>query len=741
VVNEARLGYTRSSARTLPDDGKLFADGTGLTGGAGYALNTGITSTGGFPTVVIQGLGGRLGSAINRPLENGPNPFYDFTDSVSYLLGKHSFKFGGEYAHIETDVFNHDTRGRIDFQHKQVAFTGSTALEDFFAGAPFKGTQIIGDAHRSLKWTSYAGFIQDDWRVTPKLIVNFGLRYSYTSPMKEVHDLLGNFDPKLGLVQQGQSSVGSTLWKPEYHNFSPRLGFAWDVTGKGTTVVRAGASLIYSTFVSGDFLFQGGLSDFNSGSLGAVPTGGCTKIVIAPATCQSVNGTLLSPGGTITLGAVNYKGSDLTWNGMVFPGGGISCTTAKPCNLTAVDPNLHTPYVTNWNLSITRAFNNNLSLEVGYVGNRGSRLAGVTDINQVTPANITATNPSGRKYGDTSAFPYLNYINWFSNYGYSNYHSLQATLTERVTHGISFTAGYTYGHGLDDGSESRYGPLPQISANPRADYASGDFDVRHRFTLTSSYELPGKKGFGQLLEGWKVNSIVTIQSAQPWNIADTGDDFSGGGDFNDRWDFSGNPGDFKARANSIPYCSGFAISNPDTPQAAIDSSGASCSVTSGIYGTSYTPANSAAFINSCVAHSAGVLSTTSGGTTTNNLPGAGCFASGHSVMTPNATGQFGTMGRNIFRDNGFKDWDLSVFKTFIFKERLSAQFRFEVFNVLNHATISNPNGANNGSNNGDDPSNPSAFGDGLQTPDFATGNPIIGSGDNRDIQIGLKLTF
>ena len=110
-------------------------------------------------------------------------------------------------------------------------------------------------------------------------------------------------------------------------------------------------------------------------------------------------------------------------------------------------------------------------------------------------------------------------------------------------------------------------------------------------------------------------------------------------------------------------------------------------------------------------------------------------------MTPNATGQFGTMGRNIFRDNGFKDWDLSVFKTFKFKERLSAEFRFEVFNVLNHATISNPNGANNGSNNGDDPSNPSAFGDGLQTPDFATGNPIIGSGDNRDIQIGLKLTF
>ncbi len=114
---------------------------------------------------------------------------------------------------------------------------------------------------------------------------------------------------------------------------------------------------------------------------------------------------------------------------------------------------------------------------------------------------------------------------------------------------------------------------------------------------------------------------------------------------------------------------------------------------------------------------------------------------GNSVMVPPKAGTFGTMGRNIFRDNGFKNWDLSVFKNFKFTERFGAQFRFEVFDVLNRATISNPNGANNGSHNGDDPSNGSAFGCGCQTPDFATGNPIIGSGGNRAIQLGLKLTF
>ncbi len=99
------------------------------------------------------------------------------------------------------------------------------------------------------------------------------------------------------------------------------------------------------------------------------------------------------------------------------------------------------------------------------------------------------------------------------------------------------------------------------------------------------------------------------------------------------------------------------------------------------------------------------------------------------------------MRRNIFRDNGFKNWDLSVFKTFTFKERYSAQFRVELFNVLNHPTISNPNGANNGGHTGDDPSGTNTFGCGCGTPDFVTGNPFIGSGSSRQMQLGLKLQF
>jgi Carboxypeptidase regulatory-like domain/TonB dependent receptor len=714
VVNEARLGYTRNGQLLLPFDRNVFADGKS------YALNTGVTNYGGFPTVTINGFGAQIGSWRGRPVENGPNPFYDFTDSVSYLRGKHAFKFGGEYAHIETDSAVHDTRGRIDFlgaattlsagggcvDPQGPGFTKSTPLEDFFSGCSGQGTLLTGNAIRKMTWFDAAGFVQDDWRLTSKVIVNLGLRYSYTSPFHEANNLLATFDPTLGMIQVGQASLPN-IWKPDYRDFSPRLGFAWDVSGKGTTVVRAGASIIYSSFAAASFVQQAGATNFGGGSIGAIPTGACVGASLA--TCHSA-------GGTIGLGTINFTGPQLTWNSVVFPGGGsIACTTSAKCNIAGGDPNLKTPYITNWNISVTRAFTNNLSLELGYVGNHGTRLTGFLDLNQ--PNIVTGIQPYATK------FPYLNYINFYTNDGFSNYNSMQATLTKRVSHGLNFTAGYTYGHGLDNGSENRFGPLPQDSTNPRAEYASGDFDVRNRFTFTTGYEIPGKKGYGQLLEGWKVNSIVAVQSSQPWNIADSSNTFTKRGDKNVRWDFFGNPSDFKSGSSSIPFCSGFNAANLS------DLSQVSCSEQSGISGLTTTLPTSLASQCTAVAPSAKTLAT------------GGCYVDGGSVLAPPAPGTFGTMGRNIFRDNGFRNWDLSLFKNFTFKERFGAQFRFEVFDILNKATISNPNGANNGSHNGDNPSNHSAFGDGSQTPDFATGNPIIGSGGNRAIQLGLKLTF
>ncbi len=128
---------------------------------------------------------------------------------------------------------------------------------------------------------------------------------------------------------------------------------------------------------------------------------------------------------------------------------------------------------------------------------------------------------------------------------------------------------------------------------------------------------------------------------------------------------------------------------------------------------------------------------------TSNLVAAGCFAYGRSVMTPNAMGTFGNMGRNIFRDSGFKNVDFSVFKEFRWKERFGAEFRGEVFNLFNHPNIANPYGSSNTSFLGGDPSKAggTAFGCGCSTPDVAAGNPLIGSGSSRVMQLGLKLSF
>jgi hypothetical protein len=759
LVNEFRIGYDSVSQGFTIGDQQIIPDGSGGLctatgcGGKGYPLNSGVTIGGGLPFIQIAGFTGGGGAGLGnpngtRPGLTGPSPYYDFQDSISYLRGKHALKFGGEVTHIEADQVTTDFRGAL------VLFAGgqtpgitdctdpknnpiSCPLEDFFSGTPQKGIVNIGHGIRTMKWMHYAGFVQDDWRIKPRWMLNLGLRYEYATPIREVNNLFGNFDPKLGIVQQGQASVGSTLWKPNPHNFSPRVGFAWDVMGNGTTVVRAASSVIYATIYARPFM-DNGPPNGSAGNIAQDPSG-------ASCNTPGSNGCPASGnfGGTIDLGQPNYLGSvnsfgankgPLDWNGVLFPQGGLSCTTSSTCSLYAIDPHLQTPYVVNYNVNIQHSFSNNLSLEVGYVGNHGGNLQSVRDINQCLPSSSgTCVRPyDGHAAGpgipaSLGNFPYLGIINFVDNESRSNYNSLQATLTKRLSHGLEFTAGYTYGHGLDTGSENFQGLTPQDSTHLGREYASSDFDVRHRLTVTASYELPGKKGYGQLLEGWKLNTIVTVQTSQPWLMFDTHDDFSTGGsgqgDFTDRWDFFGNPSDFKSGSSSIPFCSGFTV-----VAGAANSSGASCTSTSGITGI-VTPVS--ADPAACVKVAPDP----------NTLAAAGCFIKGNSVMTPPMNGTFGTMGRNIFRDSAFKNVDFSVFKSFKFKERFGAEFRVEFFNVFNHPIFANPYGSTNTSFLGADPSNPGTLGCGCATPDGAAGNPLVGSGSSRVMQLGFKFTF
>jgi hypothetical protein len=370
-----------------------------------------------------------------------------------------------------------------------------------------------------------------------------------------------------------------------------------------------------------------------------------------------------------------------------------------------VDPHLRTPYVSNWTVNVQHAFTPNLSLEVAYVGDHGSKLVGIRDINQVdpnSPAEIACGHceQNGRPF--FNQFPYLAQIYQMARIYRSNYNGLQATLTSRNYHGLSMIAGYTYSHALDDvGANWDFGAglgLPSDSTHPQREYASSDYDMRQRFTLSLTYLFPGRKSFLQMLEGWQINSIVTIDGPQPFGVMDAGTDVSRTGEGNDRWDFFGRPSDFKATPTGIPY---FAPGVSNMPSACI---------------------NDAAAIGA-----------------TASLNAFGCYASGTSVMIPPPSGTFGTMGRNIFRDTGLQNVDFSVAKNWKFGERFGAQFRVEFFNIFNHPNFANPFGGQNGWAH-NDPSTGS-FGCSCATPDVAASNPVIGSGGNRAVQLGLKLSF
>jgi hypothetical protein len=295
----------------------------------------------------------------------------------------------------------------------------------------------------------------------------------------------------------------------------------------------------------------------------------------------------------------------------------------------------------------------------------------------------------------------------------SNYNALQATLNARNFHGLSMVAGYTYGHALDNVSANwdfGYGAgLPIDSHNVGREYGNSDFDLRHRLTLSLTYAIPGKTGHAQMLEGWELNSIVTLETSQFWGPIDLGTDASGTGSLPVsppatapiRWNFFGKPSDFKSGPTPIPYFAGASNSGCAARALAVDGGSA--------------------------------------GAATASLNLFGCYVNGNSMMLPPPLGQFGNMSRNMFPDSGFKNFDLSIAKNWHFGERVHAQFRAEFFNILNHPNFANPYGGQNGYGVNDPSVRP--FGCGCATPDVAAANPAVGSGGPRSVQLGLKFTF
>ena len=744
IVNELKVGYTHYRLPFFSVDHNANPVAPwGLSNGVptGFAMNTGVTNPlfFGFPKISVQGftiLGG------NWPKIVGPNQNIEFLEHMSYLHGKHAFKFGGEYTFVETvSGATSNAKGRVNFK----SGGGNNALENFLLGNVGSGSSIFaGDPVRDTHTNHIAAFIQDDYRATNRLTINIGVRYEYGSVWADANNQLGNFDPNspTGLVQVG---VGvASPYNPDRRDWSPRAGFAWDVFGNQKTVIRAGVGMLYEFVPSSAFLNSGG----NAVGLGKVPTGAllceggvCTQGLgnIAAATVTPVN---KGPNSLTTGWQNNSLPTSSTPGTSVFPQLPVSCgdgnpvaalNNAKPgpCSIAAFDRNIRVPYVETWNMDIQHSFTNNLSLDVAYLGNHGTKIYGTRDINApavgsgysaaglaacaLDPTTCGTNLPDQPEAGSfTAKFPYISYIDYLSNQDRSHYNALQISLTQRTTHGLSFTAAYTYSHGLDDVSQNFGGSIPLNNTFPDLNYGNSDYDIRHRFTFEATYAIPSIKSPAQLLQGWTINSIVTIQPGTPWSAQDTSNDWSGTNEVNnpnawgEAWNFHGNTKDFVATPAGIPFF------QPGTP------------------GPGDNPADFAINNAACTAQSgaAGTLGYAS-------LFNAGCYAVGNSVLTPPPYGQYGTVGKNIFRNPNFRTWDFSVTKDFKIKERITAQFRGELFNVLNHPLFGQVDSGHLANN---DPS-AGLLGVANETPDQAAGNPVLGSGANRDVQLGLKLIF
>ena len=511
-------------------------------------------------------------------------------------------------------------------------------------------------------------------------------------PIKDDHDLLANFIPEKGLVQVGKGidSPYNTQWT----NFSPRFGMAWDVFGKGTTVFRAGTAFIYEVPPIRMFINGSGLNTNPTGAEG-VDTGNI-DVFNRTLSKSQVNWTLAGP-----VFDVNSTAS-------------LTCDASSTCDVLGVLPDLKTPRVLSWNANIQQQVSKTTVLEIAYVGQKGIDLYSHRDINQVDPLLDDGSEQFGRPFNYNCSvaeggggrggpcFPWIGYAAMVENLGQSRYDGLQVTLTQKSWKGLDFLAGYTWAHALDNGTSNLSSDAPQDAYNYDANWGNGNSDIRNRFTLAMTYNLPEKNARFGLLNGWQFTSIVTLQGGLPYDPYDGSNDISETFTYGyERWNFAGNPGDMKASTKGIPYFPGSSF-GPDS--VSDDSPG-------GVTNNALCLANASL----------------------SQLEDYGCYQMGSAVMTPPEPLTFGNMRRNILRGPGFENWDTSVTKVVKFNERVRMQLRGEFFNVLNHPNFYASSATSRVAGG--------TVGELVFTPDVYQANPVVGSGGSRHIQLGLKVIW
>jgi hypothetical protein len=673
-VNELRYGWNRFAEGFFPQD-QSFSPNTAI------GLDTGSGPAGqGLPIITLGSQFAQLGASSSDPRHRFDSN-NQVLDNFSWKLNKHDIKFGGDFYRTSIQqYFDKYFRGKLEFNGD----TTGTDLQDFLAGDVDGGFQYAGNTLRHTHENSYGFFIQDSFRATPQVTINYGLRYDYFGVIGEKNNLLSNvvLQPATDtstLVQVGQPGQ-SSLYNPDRKDFAPRASLAWDMTGKGKSVVRAGWGMFYDAFSQ----------DMALGHLPYPP--------------------YFDPGPAYnTIGPDPIYSAGVT--GTVAPGNplfGDESTCNFECDAFGFTQNIKMPYMENYNLNFQQQISGRAVVQIGYVGSQGHRLWRFFDVSQPSQAQITAADLGCDCINDYGV-P-RNYENSFGSYyvmqenstGSSNYNSLQASL--RITNWRGFTSivNYVWSKSLDNSSDGEdFEPnaaQPNNSTAPQLEYGPSNFNLPQRFTWIFGYRVPDHGGSMQKLKnGWGFDSTVTLQSGQPFQFNyNFEDDFSGSGEGDDRPDVVG----------PITY-------NEKNPANFV---------------------NLNAFAIPCTV-SAGTDGGTANGVASDCVPG---------------TRHFGNESRDSLHGDTYKQWDLAVYKDTALSERVKLQIRADFFNILNHPNFANPflpafiadPGFNGFALNG---ANTLETGTGsypiTATGDVGIGNPFLGGGAPRGIQVAAKVTF
>ncbi len=708
LINEFRLGYNRinSQRAQLNADKNISGDPAFNVNFPGVPFSAGI---GGLPQLGFSDVA-TLGSPTYLPSKEIQNS-YTLSENLTWVKGHNTFKYGTEIRREEFTIFQPASpRGNLSFSPQftdnpasVTIGTGGTGFASFLLGLTDGGS--INNLHNVDYFRqTYAFYGQDDWKVSPKLTLNLGLRYELFLPVTERHDQLANFDlthpstptlivPK-GQTQQLTPFIGASvavratgnksLINTDLNNLAPRIGLAYQVAGK--TVLRAGYGIFYGGQESGPY---------SNPSPGFNPPFFVTQSFSAPCSSPSANPSL----GPQNCSVPNFG---VLANG--FPAN--SLVDPNTPTFFSVDQNLRTPYMQQWHFGVQQELPWNSVFELTYAGSKGTKLYTFFNGNQAQPVDpLVDPRPTAARRPVQSGCDNLGNncnpvfdtgIDWFRSTGKSSYNSLQAHYEKRFSRGLQFQASYTWAHSLDISSNANLGPTQNNSdfrdfRFPGAELGNSDFDVRHRLVLSSSYELPfghGKHFLGdasgianQIAGGWQIANILSISTGNWYTVLDANGNFANA---------DGNAGGVSQRPDQIsdPTKAGPVMANPDPNCHTTVSQGGIAPDRVG------TPS---AYFNTC-------------------------------AFTDPPAGFFGNVGRNTIQGPGSKIWDFSVFKIFSIEERAHLEFRAEFFNILNHTNfLFAKSGPQNG--NGSTILGASQFG-------FLTA-----ARDPRQVQFALKLSF